>query len=239
MRHSRTLTGLWHHRVKTCLGTVVNVIPTQLPQDLALPDVPSPIDLRDPVDAREWADTAQHKRPWRIDFFEAFARRLGEASPPVRSILELGSGPGFLASHLLRALPSVAYTALDFSGAMHELAQARLGDAAARVDFIVRDFKAGAWADGLAAQDAVVTHQAIHELRHKRHAPTLHAQVRALLKPQGLYLVADHFAGEGGMANDRLYMTVAEQKEALQAAGITRVEQVLLKGGLVLHQARP
>lgn len=215
------------------------MISTQVPQDLSLDDVPSPIDLRDPKDASDWADTALQKRPWRPEFFEAFARQIRELCSPSASVLELGSGPGFLAAHLLEALPSVAYTALDFSAAMHALAQARLGDACQRVDFIVRDFKRADWAEGLLAHDAVVTHQAVHELRHKRHAATLHAQVRAGLSPQGLYLVADHFAGEGGMANDRLYMTVAEQKAALMAAGFGRVEQVLLKGGLVLHQARP
>lgn len=207
--------------------------------DPALADVPSPIDLRDPMDAQAWADTADQKRPWRTEFFEVFARQLQQASPPVQSILDLGSGPGFLAAHLLQAFPAVAYTALDFSGAMHALAHERLGDAAARVDFTVRDFKSASWVEGLASPDAVVTHQAVHELRHKRHALTLHSQVRALLNPQGLYLVADHFAGEGGMRNDQLYMTVAEQKAALLAAGFTQVAQVLLKGGLVLHQARP
>lgn len=205
--------------------------------DGAQEDVPSPIDLRDPSDAREWADTALQKRPWRTEFFEAFARQIQAVSPPVRTVLELGSGPGFLAAHLLQALPAVAYTALDFSGAMHALAQDRLGTGAGRVAFMVRDFKRADWCEGLSAQDAVVTHQAVHELRHKRHAAVLHEQVRACLSPQGLYLVADHFAGEGGMANDRLYMTVQEQKAALLAAGFSHVEQVLLKGGLVLHQA--
>lgn len=40
------------------------------------------------------------------------------------------------------------------------------------------------------------------------------------------------------MVNDQLYMTVEEQGQALQDAGFPRVEEVLNKGGLVLHQAR-
>ena len=82
-----------------------------------------------------------------------------------------------------------------------------------------------------------MTNQAVHELRHKRYAPTLHHQVRGLLATGGNYLVCDHFAGEGGMSNSELYMTVEEQKAALFAAGFTNVEQLLLKGGLVLHRA--
>jgi predicted methyltransferase len=83
----------------------------------------------------------------------------------------------------------------------------------------------------------VVTHQAVHELRHKDRACGLHAQAAGLLAPGGVYLVCDHVAGEGGMAEDQLYMTVDEQAAALAAAGFGVVEQLLLKGGLVLHRA--
>lgn len=82
-----------------------------------------------------------------------------------------------------------------------------------------------------------MTQQAVHELRQKRYAASLHAQVKRLLLPGGAYLVCDHFFGEGGMSNDQLYMSVAEQKQSLLAAGFCSVEQVMLKGGLVLHNA--
>jgi hypothetical protein len=49
--------------------------------------------------------------------------------------------------------------------------------------------------------------------------------------------VCDHFAGKGGMKNEALYMSVAEQKQALPAAGFTSVHQLMLKGDLVLHRA--
>jgi hypothetical protein len=64
----------------------------------------------------------------------------------------------------------------------------------------------------------------------------LHARTRTLLRPRGVYLVCDHFYGEGGMSNDRLYMTVDEQRLSLLEAGFTDVAQVLLKSGLVLHR---
>lgn len=198
-------------------------------------DEPSPIDLRQMPDARQWADEAMAKRPWRIAFFAAFADalRAGKA----RQVLELGSGPGFLARHLLDALPDIAYVALDFSPAMHQLALARLGNAAQRVRFVERSFREPAWSEGLGAFDHIVTHQAVHELRHKRHAPGLHAQARQLLQPGGRYLVCDHVAGDGGMQNDRLYMSVEEQRMALEEAGFRRVEPLLLKGGLMLYCA--
>lgn len=197
-------------------------------------DVPSPIDLRLMADARPWAETALARRPARPEFFDAFARLIGRDGARV---LELGSGPGFLAGHLLRALPGLDYVALDFSPAMHQLAAERLGDQAARVRFVERSFREPTWNEGLGPFDVVVTHQAVHELRHKDRAATLHAQVRPLLAPGGRYLVCDHFLGEGGLSNDQLYMTVDEQRDALRRAGFADVETVLVKGGLALHQA--
>jgi hypothetical protein len=70
----------------------------------------------------------------------------------------------------------------------------------------------------------VITNQAVHELRHKRYAEELHRQVARVLRP-------------GGMANDQLYMSAAEQKFAIDAAGYASVHQLLLKGGMVLHRA--
>lgn len=201
-------------------------------------DVPSPIDLRRPEDAKQWAESAMSKRPWRVEFFAAFADVINAASGarPCR-VLELGSGPGFLAEHLLRTHAALGYVALDISAAMHELAVQRLGTLASRVQFVERSFREAAWLDGLGHFDFVVTHQAVHELRHKRRAIALHTQVRQLLVPRGAYLVCDHFFGEGGMSNDQLYMSVAEQRQALLSAGYGSVEQVMLKGGLVLHHA--
>ena len=197
-------------------------------------DVPSPIDLRLMSDARPWAAAALGKRPVRPEFFDAFAREIGVDGARV---LELGSGPGFLAEHLLRAWPALDYTALDFSPAMHELAAERLGERAARVRFVKRSFREADWVDGLSPFDAIVTHQAVHEVRHKDHVPALHAQARTRLAPGGKYLVCDHHLGGDGLSNEQLYMTVEQQREALLGAGFASVEAVLAKGGLVLHRA--
>lgn len=200
-------------------------------------DVPSPIDLRLMPDAREWERLAMRKRPWRAEFFARFASEIAAMSPEVRRVLELGSGPGFLAKHLLEALSSISCVLLDYSPAMHQLARERLGPLARRAEFIERSFKGAGWHDNLGQFECVVTNQAVHELRHKRYARELHGQVREILAAGGIYLVCDHFAGQDGMKNDQLYMSPEEQKEALFAAGFSQVQQVMLKGGLVLHRA--
>ena len=200
-------------------------------------DVPSPIDLRQMSDARAWEASAMTKRPWRTEFFDRFAREIARSTSSPCRVLELGSGPGFLAECLLRALPTVEYVALDFSAAMHELARVRLGELASRVVFVERSFRESNWSHGLGSFGFVVTNQAVHELRHKRYAVALHARVQPLLAPGGVYLVCDHFAGEGGMSNAQLFMSIEEQETALLDAGFGTVQLLMVNGGLALFSA--
>jgi ubiquinone/menaquinone biosynthesis C-methylase UbiE len=199
-------------------------------------DVPSPIDLCGAQDAREWERTAQ-ARPGRAEMFDAFVRELRALGEETLTVLDLGSGPGFLAAHLLDAIPGLRMSLLDFSAPMQELARARLRARLGQVTFVERSFKSADWQLGLGPFDVVITNQAVHELRHKRYAYDLHAGVRRVLKPGGTYLVSDHFFGHGGLQHDQLYMTVAEQRASLIAAGFSPVEQVAAFGSMVMHRA--
>ena len=205
---------------------------TELPQD-----VPSPIEFRAMTDAREWEATAE-RRPGRSEILDRIAQEAARLAKPGGRILELGSGPGFLAQRLLQRLPDAHYTALDFSAAMHELAQARLQPWAGQVTFLERTFKSDAWTQDLEPFDLVVTNQAVHELRHKRHAPALHRQVHDVLAPDGSYLVSDHFSDPGGLENTELYMKRDEQMAVLHEAGFASVETLAVAGSLALHLAR-
>jgi hypothetical protein len=57
-------------------------------------DVPSPVDFRDIAEARAWVEHTVDSRPWRPQFFEAFAKALNHHFRRPLSVLELGSGPG-------------------------------------------------------------------------------------------------------------------------------------------------
>ncbi|MDJ0896624.1 MAG: class I SAM-dependent methyltransferase [Alphaproteobacteria bacterium] len=199
-------------------------------------EVPSPIDLRQMADAREWASKAE-QRPGRSEILDRIAEEAAARAPRQSRILELGSGPGVLAERILQRIHDARYTALDFSPAMHELARARLAPFTDRITFLERSFKAETWTDGLEPFDLVVTNQAVHELRHKRYAAALHRQVHGLLKPDGSYLVSDHVSGDGGLPNAELYMTADEQKRALSGAGFASVTRLMGQGSLVLHAA--
>jgi len=198
-------------------------------------EVPSPIDLRLMSDALEWESKAMD-RPFREDFFEAITKQLQNLNKPTLTILELGSGPGFLALYILNKLPEAKITLLDFSPAMHELARKRLSPFGGRAEFVERNFKEPNWTHGLATYDALVTVQAVHELRHKFYAEAFHRQVRRLLSKEGVYLVCDHHSGNGGLQNDQLYMSLEEQRLSLNSAGY-EVADILIKGGRSLFHA--
>ena len=147
------------------------------PDDLTDVPVPKHHNFLDISDARAWAEESMLERPWREDFFRIFVRELRAAS--ARTVLELGSGPGFLAQRILEALPQIEYTALDFSPAMHTLARERLGGLASRVRFVEANFKESGWETGLPIFDAVVSMQAAHEVRHKLRIPPFYTTRRA------------------------------------------------------------
>jgi SAM-dependent methyltransferase len=200
-------------------------------------DVPISVDYRIAEKAEKWSTTALGGRPWRVEIFSVFSAILqSERAGRKARILELGSGPGFLAKQVLDAV-DVDYVALDFSAPMHVLARQHLGELATQVVFVERSLRDLDWHAGLGQFDYVITNQAVHELRHKRHASVLHAQVRALLRPSGAYLVSDHWLGEGGMSNAKMYMTAHEQREMLLLAGFGQVTQIAIKGDLVMHRA--
>ena len=197
-------------------------------------DVPSPIDLRDPIDAHRWVSEADLKRPWRELVRQAIADALSAVIPPVRRVLELGAGPGLLAEVILRACPLERYTLLDFSPPMLELSRARVG-ANPAAEFLVADFKQPGWSRAVDGPvDAVVTMQAVHELRHKRHAAGLYREVHALLRPGGLLLVCDHVPPDDSPRATALNATEREQHVAMTSAGFSEARTLLLHRGLYL-----
>ena len=198
-------------------------------------DVPSPINFHDPAQARTWTQRTAANRPWRPDFFCLFAAALNARSAHPLRILELGSGPGQLASAVLKSCWVSQYVALDFSNAMHALAREQLGPLAAKVKFVKRDFREPAWNAALGKFDAVLTLQAAHETRHQDRLPDLLHGTRACIKAGGLLLYCDHYRGT--LKNPLLYLRRQEQPRALIAAGFVHIDRLLDKEGMALYRA--
>ena len=133
-----------------------------------------------------WAKMADQKRPWRAQIRDHIAGIVATL-PPRPRVLELGSGPGFLAHRVLDRCPSIeSYTLLDFSQHMLGLSRERLV-AFPAATFVLGSFKSEDWTRHVEGPfDCVLAMQSVHELRHKRHATRLYEQVYQVLSVPGL-----------------------------------------------------
>jgi len=203
-------------------------------------DVPYGENFHDEGEAAAWADAAIKKRPWRSLLFELFAAAVSGSAFAAPRVLELGSGPGFLAEHLLDHCPSVAqYTLLDFSEAMLSQSRSRLARHAARTRFVRADFKSDTWPAAAGAPfDFVLSLQAVHELRHKRHAPRLYAQIRSVLSHDAQLIICDHLPeGAPSLRHRALYMTIPECLEVLSSARFHEPRVVWSEHNMAMYRA--
>jgi SAM-dependent methyltransferase len=201
-------------------------------------DVPSPIDFHDPDEARAWVEDTVQRRPWRPKFFERFARAINESVDASPDILELGSGPGHLAEYVLQHCSVGKYVALDFSNAMHALARERLETFGSKIEFVQNDFRESHWPNKLGKFSAVLTMQAAHEMRHKKHLTRFLGAARETLIENGLILYCDHYAKAENENCEPLFASREAQSDALRAAGFEDVNCILDEGGMALYEGR-
>lgn len=164
------------------------------------------------------------RRAVRTSVPHRFAAELKAMGRPFPRVLELGSGPGELADTVLHEVPGLRLVSLDFSDAMRAAASARLDAKVGRLTRVARGALEPDWADGLGRFDAIITTQRLHDLRPDRDAVALYAQVRQLLLPGGLFLLADH-------ADDPL--------DGLEHAGWSSIERLRPDPDLMFLKARP
>lgn len=199
-------------------------------------DVPYSEDLQRPSDAQAWVEAADRKRPFRIHIRRAIVDRLRLLAPGAR-VLELGSGPGLLAEQVLLHCTEIAkYTLLDFSEPMLEMSRRRVAQYPS-AEFVRADFRSEGWISCVTAPyDAVVSMQAVHEVRHKRRVPRLYGQVHGLLAADGAFLMADRVPEDDSPPSTALFMTEQEQTRVLTDAGFDNICVVMSGDALALCQ---
>ena len=197
-------------------------------------DVPYGNDWDSAAEAAAYGESADKARPWRSEIRDHIAARVAALAPRAR-VLELGCGPGLLGHRVLQQCPSLeTYTLMDFSEPMLALSRERLA-AFPAASFVHHSFKSEDWTRQVGgAFDCVLSMQAVHELRHTRHARRLYAQVYETLTAQGLFLVCDHTPFDDSPKTLALYMTVQEQQTTLADAGLIDINVELSREGLVL-----
>ena len=104
------------------------------------------------------------------------------------------------------------------------------------MSFVVRDFREPTWPANLGTFDAIVTQQAVHETRHKRHVVPLLERARTVLGAGGLLLYCDGYLHPEAKL-PALVFDRAEQPRALERAGFVDVRLLHDEGKLALYRA--
>ncbi|WP_432579711.1 class I SAM-dependent methyltransferase [Vibrio sinus] len=154
------------------------------------------------------------------------------------SILEVGSGPGHLAEVIIRENRPSTYTLFDLSLAMNHIASKRLSKYDSRILYKTGSFLDSNCFSELRRYDAVVCMQSIHEVKDKQLARDVYRNIKKVIKPGGYFLVCDVVFGEPGMKDSSMFMTVNEQKEALESSGFSSLALVSEYEGLTLYSAQ-
>ena len=201
-------------------------------------DIPYGEDWQSVAEVTAWAEASDRKRPWRSQIRDFIAEQVATLRRDAQ-VLELGSGPGFLAERVLQLCTQLGgYTLLDFSDPLLAISRERLARFAG-ASFVRADFKLDQWVHAVGGQfDCVVSMQAIHEVRHKRHVPRLYRQIYQVTAASGLVLICDHTPFDDSQRSISLYMTEQEQIGALSAGGFADVRIALSINGLVLYAGK-
>ena len=148
-------------------------------------------EFHDPEYVADWAGRFE-PTPDRLALFDLMLSELRSRVPPGGRIVELGIGPGYLAAHLLEALPAIRYAGVDFSRAMLDIAARRLRPHADRVVFTQADLLAEPWWQDLAGPvDAIVSTWALHDLGGPAEVEHVYNGCAKALGSRGLLLNGD------------------------------------------------
>ncbi len=193
-----------------------------------------PRDYFDESYVRWWEQSADSRRPFRAEFFNAFAVEIGALHKP--KILDIGSGPGFLAEYILSNCDVDSYHLFDFSPQMLQLSRARLSPFAERARFYEGSFLDDRWWEPLPGPfDAIVSMQAVHEVRDVARLPRLYSEMGLLLADHGLLLIADLVSAEA--EKEEHYVTEETHIAAFNEAGFKDAGRVHAAGDLMMFRA--
>jgi len=144
-----------------------------------------------------WDAQQQGFLPYREERFTAIIDAVEEcAGRPDPLVLDLGCGPGSLATRLLERIPAAMVVAIDTDPLLLALGRAARNGQADGVRFADLDLRQLGWTGSLDLDreaDAAVSTTALHWLAPDALA-AMYAEVATVLRPGGLLLNGDHLA---------------------------------------------
>jgi SAM-dependent methyltransferase len=139
----------------------------------------------------EWADRFV-PTPERLELFNVILSELKSHIPQNGCVVELGIGPGYLANHLLQAMPDIRYFGVDFSRPMLDIARQRLNQHSTRVGYIQTDIVQESWWTGIPMPvNAIVSTWALHDLGSEESIEVVYKNCAQVLQQGGILLNGD------------------------------------------------
>ena len=141
--------------------------------------------------SKEWAEKFKPTSD-RLHLFETILNLIEKEGYQSASILELGIGPGFLASYLLKNLDEITYEGLDFSESMLAIASKRTLRYKDRVSFTQADLINDIWKNSLERMpEVIVSTWALHDLFEKKNILGVYKTAYKILPKGGLLINGD------------------------------------------------
>ena len=138
--------------------------------------------------------------PERTRLFELIFSQLNSVIPLDGNIVELGMGPGYLASFLLERLPDVRYCGVDFSAPMLEIARERLQSHLSQVTYVEADLVEEDWGERVSAPvHAIVSTWALHDLGSPKNINSVYERSYLALDDHGILVNGDFIKPVGAV----------------------------------------
>jgi ubiquinone/menaquinone biosynthesis C-methylase UbiE len=130
--------------------------------------------------------------PKRLELFNVILSELKTQIPANGCVVELGIGPGYLADHLLSAMPDIKFYAIDFSGPMLDIARQRLRPHSVRVTYIQADLVKDNWWKYIPMPiNVIVSTWALHDLGSQENIERVYRRCAQILHGSGMLLNGD------------------------------------------------
>jgi SAM-dependent methyltransferase len=146
-----------------------------------------------------------------------------QLAPSATAVVEFCAGAGALAHQLLQDHPNLAYTGIDLTPALLDVAHSRLAPYRGRVHLIEADLNQDGWLVQLPQPiHAFVSMQSLHDLGDAAAVARILRLAAARLAPRGQMIYADMLAVEPPEENTNPgRLSIARHLELLADAGFT------------------
>jgi SAM-dependent methyltransferase len=144
-----------------------------------------------------WANRFVPTKP-RLRLFDMILEQIERLGKPDAHIVELGTGPGYMARHILERNNTITYEALDFSEAFFDVARKTLGELTCRVVFTDADLMDQSWPSELSKNpDAIVSTWALHDLGGQQAVADVYTRCFEQLPVGGVLVNGDFIKPDG------------------------------------------